>query len=134
MVLKEGKPAAAHVLPAWRVSLSQTGVKLMVHYIRKTSCSWNNGTSNEWERKQMASSPPIPPPPPLNLREHADSSRLIVRLLEVDRHLCFHVWVEICAGDVMSVNQPVITRLTVGVKANKGGLVASSNTSEGRPH
>lgn len=33
MVFKEGKLAAAHVLPTWCVRLSQMGVKLMVHYI-----------------------------------------------------------------------------------------------------
>lgn len=32
----------------------------------------------------------------------------------------------------MRVNQPFIGRLTTGVKANKGGLVASINTSEGK--
>lgn len=127
---KEGKLAAAHVLPAWCVRLWQTGIKLMVHSISLQK----NVLQLEQQDVQRVGTQADGDSPPPNLRERADGSRLIARLLEVDRHLCFHVWMKIRAGDVMGVNQPLIRCLTVGVKANKGGLVASNTTLEGKPH
>lgn len=66
-----------------------------------------------------------------DLRQCADGSWLTRSLPEVDRLTSmFNISMEICEGNLMSVNQPLIRCLMIEVKANKGGL-ASINGSDG---